>query len=82
MRPTSDTRRPVPGKYVISRRATDPNDTAQQEIPQVKLSGNRVVALDNPIHDDFGDNFVSTSKYDPLTFLPEFPKDSSCHATV
>ncbi|KAF8548890.1 phospholipid-translocating P-type ATPase [Imleria badia] len=43
---------------------------------QVIPTGERVIALNNPImNDDFGDNFVSTSKYNPATFLPKFLKE-------
>ena len=41
----------------------------------VELTGERVIALNNPtMNDDFGDNFVSTSKYNPVSFLPKFLK--------
>ncbi|KAH0831015.1 Ca-transporting ATPase [Lanmaoa asiatica] len=43
---------------------------------EVVLTGERVIALNNPImNDDFGDNFVSTSKYNTATFLPKFFKE-------
>ncbi|KAG9311983.1 hypothetical protein JVU11DRAFT_7253 [Chiua virens] len=39
-------------------------------------TGERVIALNNPImNDEFGDNFVSTSKYNTVTFLPKFLKE-------
>ncbi|KAF9240395.1 Ca-transporting ATPase [Melanogaster broomeanus] len=42
----------------------------------VVLTGARVIALNNPsMNYDFGDNFVSTSKYNPFTFLPKFLKE-------
>ena len=45
-------------------------------------TGERVIALNNPVmNDDFGDNFVSTSKYNPVSFLPKFLKGNSCHVT-
>ena len=52
-------------------------------------TGERIIALNNPTtNDDFGDNFVSTSKYNPATFLPKFLKGtplpfiSHCHLTA
>ncbi|KAF8448709.1 hypothetical protein L210DRAFT_3387838 [Boletus edulis BED1] len=43
---------------------------------QLELTGERIIALNNPImNDDFGDNFASTSKYNPVTFLPKFLKE-------
>ncbi|KAG6381872.1 Ca-transporting ATPase [Boletus reticuloceps] len=54
---------------------------------QLELTGERIIALNNPImNDDFGDNFASTSKYNPVTFLPKFlkgkplPRRTSCHS--
>ncbi|KAG8221375.1 Ca-transporting ATPase [Butyriboletus roseoflavus] len=43
---------------------------------EVVLTGERVIALNNPLmNDDFGDNVVSTSKYNAATFLPKFLKE-------
>ena len=42
---------------------------------QVVLTGERVIALNNPLmNNEFPDNFVSTSKYNPVSFLPKFLK--------
>lgn len=47
---------------------------------EVVLTGERVIALNNPLmNDDFADNFVSTSKYNTVTFLPKFLKGNSLH---
>lgn len=38
-------------------------------------TGERVITLNNSLmNDHFADNFVSTSKYNPVTFLPKFLK--------
>ncbi|KIK92679.1 hypothetical protein PAXRUDRAFT_829729 [Paxillus rubicundulus Ve08.2h10] len=43
---------------------------------ELVLAGERVIALNNsPMNVDFCDNFVSTSKYNALTFLPKFLKE-------
>ncbi|KIJ11430.1 hypothetical protein PAXINDRAFT_157330, partial [Paxillus involutus ATCC 200175] len=45
---------------------------------ELVLTGERVIALNNPpMNDDFCDNFVSTSKYNALTFPPKFLKGVS-----
>lgn len=44
------------------------------------LTGERVVALNNSVANaEFGSNFVSTSKYNVLTFLPKFIYGDFCH---
>lgn len=38
-----------------------------------ELTGERIVALNNhPMNSEYVSNFVSTSKYNPVTFLPKF----------
>lgn len=52
---------------------------------KVEQSGERIIALNNPLmNDEFADNFVSTSKYNPVTFLPKFLKGNSlpCQPTL
>ena len=45
---------------------------------QVVPTGERIIVLNNPaMNDDFGDNFVSTSKYNPVIFIPKFLKGMS-----
>lgn len=47
---------------------------------EVVLTGERVITLNNPLMNaDFADNFVSTSKYNTVTFLPKFLKGNSLH---
>ncbi|KAF9228273.1 phospholipid-translocating P-type ATPase [Gyrodon lividus] len=43
---------------------------------EIVLASERVIALNNPfMNDNFCDNFVSTSKYNAITFLPKFLKE-------
>lgn len=65
--PGAKTPRDSSGKKVVKRAWKWPWQKEKE------LAGERIIALNNPpMNAEYVSNFVSTSKYNPITFLPKF----------